>query len=190
LERKENPIDFERLAFVLKAIAKDPNRPYCSIIHVEQTKSGSRLIASDGRRLHIADTSLKIKNGDYKPLVTKGAVILSIPEEPVQFPNWNAVIPKNVKQKRVIDLSDAGFGKDQKQTGNMAIALSAFFQKTGETVNLRYLEDLSKKEWAVYCQKEKGKALVMREKGNEDSVFAVIMPIMSEAIETAAPKAA
>jgi hypothetical protein len=186
INRADNPIDFDRMAFVIKAICKDNTRYFMCVLHVEQTKTGSRLVGTDGHRLHVADISQKIASGNYKVTANKEAIGLSLAEDDFEFPNWTRVVPDNTEQKVIIDLDKAGFGKDQKQTENMAVALSAFMQKTGETVNLRFLDDLPKKEWAVCTQKEKGKAMIFRERGFENSVFAVMMPISPEQVEAMA----
>jgi hypothetical protein len=185
INRAENPLDFDRMAFVTKAICKDETRFFMCVLHVEETKTGSRLVGTDGHRLHVADISQKIASGNYKVKASKDAIALSPADADISFPNWPRVIPDEAEQKMVIDLDKAGFGKDEKQTERMAVALSAFIQKTGETVNLRFLDDLPKREWAVYTQKERGRALIFRERGFEDSVFAVMMPIAPEQVMAA-----
>jgi hypothetical protein len=184
VRREDSFIDFERLSFVCKALSKDVTRLYGSIVHVEQAGKQSLLLATDGHRLHAAKLNRSIPVGDYKPLITKGAVTLT-PEPDIQFPNWKAVIPTKVTRVCVLDLEDTGLGKNESQTQRMALALSAFFRDTGETVNLRYLDDLSKKVWVVYGQKEKGKTLLFKEKDAEEEVFAVIVPLMPEVVASA-----
>ena len=60
LSRTENPEDFERMSFVVKARAKASDRPFKTVLHVEQTRTGSRLVATDGLRLHVAEISKKM----------------------------------------------------------------------------------------------------------------------------------
>jgi len=175
LERKDNPADFERIVFAVKACSKDMSG--LNVLHVEQTKTGSRLVASDGTRLHVAEISQKIKGGSYKAVMTKEAVGLSISETKFRFPNWNDVVPSKITKRGFIDLHKAGFENDRDGMEKLAVAISSFARQTGETVNLRYLDDLPKKQWAVYSQDEKGKAVVLREKGKEYSVYAVMMPL-------------
>jgi hypothetical protein len=185
LERKESPADFERMAFVIRACAKDVLPPYRCVLHVEQTKTGSRLVATDGRRMHVAEIGRKIKSGNYKPLMTKDAIGLGGLAGDVAFPNWTRVVPDNTVKRGIIDLEQSGFGKDPKQTEKLAIAVNAFMRQTGETVNLRYLEDLPKKRWIVHSQKEKGRAVILKESGAEKTNFAVLMPLPPERVETA-----
>jgi hypothetical protein len=72
-------------------------------------------------------------------------------------------------------------GRDRKETEKLSLAFNDFVRKTGEPVNLRYLEDLTKREWTVHCQNEKRRAIVLKEKtGKDDSSgvpLAVLMPI-------------
>ncbi|WP_010260707.1 hypothetical protein [Treponema primitia] len=177
LNRKENPIEFETISFVFKASAKEVNREYLTVLHVEETKKGSRLIASDGVRLHVAEIGLKITGGNYKPVLTKDTIIFGKLVENIHYPNWTRVIPENTRKRGVIDLTDTSRRKDRSQTERLSRVFHAVMNQTGELINLSYLEDLPKKIWSVYCQNEKGKAIVLKEYGAEESVFAVIMPL-------------
>jgi len=183
LSRLENPKDFELMSFVIRACAKTANYPYMTVLHVEQTRTGSRLVATDGLRLHVAEISKKIKSGDYKPHIAKDAISLGKPLEGVKFPPWAKAIPENTEKRGVINLANSGMGRDRKEIEKLSLAFDSFVKQTGEPVNLRYLEDLTKREWAVYCQNGKRKAIVLKEKsGSLESPgtkgpLAVILPI-------------
>ena len=177
LSRFEHPEDFERMQFVIKACVKYAVCPYKTVLHVEQTRTGSRLVACDGVRLHFAEIAVKIKSGDYKPTVTKDAIILGQPLPDIRFPDWTKVIPVKTRKRGVINLKDAGFGRDRDKTEKLSLAFASLAKQIGEPVNLRFLEDLPKREWAVYSQGEKQKAILLKEKAAEDKLFAVIMPI-------------
>jgi hypothetical protein len=176
---KKNPKEFERIVFVLKACSKDQKRNYLTVLHVEQTKTGSRLIASDGRRLHYAEIEAKVKTGDYKPVVAKDCVSLGEPVMGIMFPNWIKAIPEQTRKCGVIDLADTGMGKDRDQTQKLSWAFNSFVHQTGELINLRDLEDLTKRRWVLHRQSEKHRALVLREEGAEKAVFAVIVPLLA-----------
>jgi hypothetical protein len=186
LQRRDNPADFDRMAFVIRACSKDTDKPSINILHVEQTRTGSRLVATDGRRLHFSEIPKKIKSGEYKPVMTKETISLINPDKEIRFPNWPKVVPEQTTRRGVIHLENAGFCKDQKQTEKLTLAFNSFVRQTGETINLRYLEDLTKKSWTVYSQAEKGKAVILREYGAEESVYAVLMPIPWKEVETVA----
>jgi hypothetical protein len=183
LSRLENPKDFERMLFVIKACTKEKNVSFTSVLHVEQTRTGSRLIAIDGRRLHVAEISKKIKSGDYKAQVTKDIISLGKPLKDIKFPAWAKAIPVTTVKRGVINLTDSGIGKNSKETDKLSLAFSSFVSHSGEPINLRYLNDLTKKEWEVYCQNDKQKAIVLREKSkgqnepDRKAPYAVIMPL-------------
>jgi hypothetical protein len=187
LSRFENPKDFELMNFVARICLKNADRQYKTVLHVEQTRRGSRLVASDGLRLHVAEISKKIKSGDYKPHVTKDTITLGQPLEGVYFPSWSKAVPKNVMKRGEINLEKTGLGKNRKQSEKLSVALHEFMKQTGEPVNLRFLEDLPKSEWIVYSQNEKQRAVVLRQKPvgidvpEDKSPFAVIMPIAEAA---------
>ena len=186
LRRLERPADFERAAFVIKACATDPRHKALTVLHVEQTREGSWLVASDGKRLHAALIPAKIKSGDYKPVATKETISLGEPVTGIMFPNWRRVIPSAAIRRGTIDLAEAGWGKDRKQTEKLSVAFNDFVRQTGALVNLRYLEDLAKKRWSVHCQRERNKAIMLKAEGETPDMVAVIMPLAGEAEAKAA----
>jgi hypothetical protein len=177
ISRKENPDDFTRTLFVLNACTLDKERDFLSVLHIEPAKKGSRLIATDGRRLHVAEISIRIKGGDYRPVATKDAISFGESVGGIRFPNWSKVVPEKTRKRGVINLAHTGMGKDRKETDNLSLAFNTLVKQAGEPINVRYLEDLTKKEWAVYCQGEKQKAIVLKESNSEMDTFAVIMPL-------------
>jgi hypothetical protein len=185
LKRLNNPDDFERMAFVIRACSKDPKQKPFMVLHVEQTRTGSRLVATDGRRLHVAETALKIQGGDYNPIIAKDYIRLGEPVTGIMFPNWAKVIPTDARKRGVINLADAGWGKSQDQTEQLTRAFNLFVRMTGCLINLRYLEDLTKKEWSVYCQNEKNRAIMLKEEGAKMSIFAIITPFAESSAKAA-----
>jgi hypothetical protein len=184
--RKDNPEVFERMAFVVKACSNDPQRKALMVLHVEQIRDGSWLVASDGKRLHAAFTAAKIRSGDYKPALTKDAVSLGEPATGIAFPDWRRAIPGGAAQRGVIDLTDSGWGKDCSQTEKLSMAFNAFVKQTGELINLRYLEDLAKRKWSIHCQREKNQAIMLKAEGVKEDMFAVIIPLEEETAANAA----
>jgi len=169
--------DYRAARFVLKAMSDDLTRPHLCVLHVEELDSGSRLVCTDGRRLHVACIDATIPSGDYSPEVTKQTVYLREAEHGLAFPDWKKVVPDTVRKRGTITLAGASFGRSSVQCSGLSIAFYTVIKKTGELVNLRYLDDLGKTDWEVFAQGEKHKALLFRhdEKGKES--FAVIMPI-------------
>lgn len=185
IRKWENPKDFERTAFVCRACLKSAAERFRTVVHVERARNGSRLVASDGRRLHFAHIGKQIPSGDYKPVVGKDSISFGRPLESCNYPNWLKVVPADAEELGVIDLSGAAFRKDQKQTEKLSIAFNTFIRLTGFPVNLRYIEDLTKKQWTVHGQEGVGKAVLLYEKGSDRKVYAVIMPILDAASQSA-----
>jgi hypothetical protein len=92
------------------------------------------------------------------------AITLGKPVEGIRFPHWNTAIPEKTEKRGVINLADSGLGRNRKETEKLSLAFNSFVKQTGEPVNLRYLEDLTKCEWAVFCQDGKRHAIVLRER--------------------------
>jgi len=176
LSRMENPEDYERMAFVLKACSKTRGRSFKTVLHVERTKTGSRLVASDGYRLHVAEITKRIKSGDYKPLVTRDEIILGEPLEGINFPAWEKAVPKNTVKSGVINLEKTGKGNTVKKAAEMSIAVDELNAKTGLVVNMRYVTELPKTAWTVYKEPVSGKVLV-KQQGREDNAYAVFVPV-------------
>ena len=99
LSRLENPKDFQDMSFVIKAIDEAHPNPIRTVLHVEQTRTGSRLVACDGARLHAAEISKKIKSGDYKPHATKNIITLGEPEKDIKYLSWVNNIPENTEKR-------------------------------------------------------------------------------------------
>jgi hypothetical protein len=173
----QNKDEFERVLFVLKATNKQSGREFTTVLHVEQTRNGSRLVATDGLRLHVAEIGTKIRSGNYKPVVSKDAIRLGTPVGDVAFPPWTKVVPAHAVRKGVVNLETTGIGKARSTSMAMSRAYNSFVRQSGEKVNPHFLEDLPKRQWSIYCQKEKRKPLVLKEDGTAMEAYAVIMPL-------------
>jgi DNA polymerase III sliding clamp (beta) subunit (PCNA family) len=183
IKKAENQDEFERALFVCKARATDKNRQSLNVVHVERTKSGSHLVATDGRRLHVTEIGKRIPSGDYQPVITKDSIAFGQPLPDSSFPNWARVVPgqADTVRKGVLDLANTGIGRTAESTEKLSAEFGSFVRKTGTAVNLRYLEDLTKTDWVVCAPKEKGKALLLKQKSDPDKIFAVIMPLRDAA---------
>ena len=186
LSRLKNPKDFELMCFVIRAILKTAGVPFKTVLHVERSRTGSRLVACDGLRLHFAEIPTRIKSGNYKPHVTKDVITLGDPIEGISFPSWAKAIPENAEKRGVINLKESGLGKKRKESEKLSIAFHTLTKETGETINVRFLEDLTKKEWSIYKQKGSRAIILRQEKGRigesvNKSPVAIIMPIIEAA---------
>ena len=160
--------DFEKIIFVLRACDRYGNRDFNRVLHVERAVNGSRIVATDGRRMHVAEIKARISPGNYRPVATGNGVRLGAPLPGVQFPDWERVVPTDT-------VPCGSFRPGGKAEMNRM--RDSFKKLSGETVNPKYLADLTKKIWTVYRRKEKHKALLLVEQGLVTGTYAVIMPL-------------
>ena len=174
-----NKSEFDKIRFVLRACEKFNSMRYTNVLHVERTKNGSRLIASDGKRMHVSEIKTKIKPGDYRPVVTKDEIRLGTTVSNVNFPNWERVVPTDTVRCGYINLDKMSAGKSESSMAARNMIINSFEKQSGERVNPDYLADLTKKVWAVCRQKEKNKALLLKDQSVQMDTYAVIMPLAS-----------
>jgi hypothetical protein len=177
VSRMENPNEFERVLFVCKARSVNIKHPFTSVVHVEWSRTGTRLVASDGQRLHVTEIKARIPRGDYKPAVTKKTIIFGEPVEGIVFPNWKNIIPEAAINKGTLNLSNTGIGKNPKLAAGLSLVFNELMKKTGEVINLRYLDDLPKKEWNVRVYKDIKTVILLEEKDAAKETFAVFVPL-------------
>ena len=183
LSRRENPEDFERMSFVIRVCLKNVDCSFKTIIHVEEIETGSRIVSSDGFRVHIAQISKRIKSGDYNTHVTKDTISLGEPVEGIVLPKWFNEIPDNVEKRGEINLKKSGLGKSLEQMEKLSVAYYMLIKQIGQPINLLYLTDLTKREWTVYSQDIRLRPIVLRQKpektdgAEEEGPIAIIMPL-------------
>jgi hypothetical protein len=165
-----NHEEYEKIQFVLRACERNSGKEFANVLHVENVRNGSKLIATDGKRMHVVEISTRIKQGNYKPIVTKDKIILGIPVLNVSFPNWERVVPTKVTRRGCVNI-------DNTAVYEYSRIYKSFTEMSGEKVNPNYLSDLTKKPWVVYCQSEKRKAILLKEHGAKRETYAVIMPL-------------
>jgi len=164
-----NKEEFEKILFVIRACDAANSTLFTNVLHVENTKDGSRLVATDGKRMHVTDIVTRLKPGNYKPSVTHKGITLGKSGFNGDYPNWERVVPVNVTRRGCINLENT-------TAGNKNRANDAFTKMSGEKINPNYLADLTKNVWEVYSQSEKRKAVLLREYGSKKT-YAVIMPM-------------
>ena len=169
--------DFESAQFVLKALSEDRTRPSMCLVHAERTRSGSRLVCTDGRRLHVAEISIRIQEGNYEAVLTRTSIILKGPIPSPDFPNWRKIIPAKTIEKGTINLEKAALGKNAGLIGSLSLIHSQVVSKTGEVLNIQYLDDLQKKEWRLLSQEGKLKPILFQRTEDGKDIVAVIMPM-------------
>lgn len=177
IHKRNAPKDHEKITFVIKALSENGYGTFTSVVHVEGTRNGSRVIATDGKRIHIAILDTKIPNGNYVPLVKGYAVYLKSPSTEITYPAWRNVIPEQTRFKTEIDIEEFHNGVTLTGAEKLSLAYHTIIGKTGRAINVRYLGDLSEHTWKVYSEKDKTQSLVFKDSKEGDSLFAVIAPL-------------
>ena len=157
----------ETVAFVCKGISDDETRFFMNFVYCEENK----LIATDGRRLHI----LELKENPfefqdktfYRVLkATKSVVWLVEAFEEMQFPNWKRVMPEG--EYKTIEFVNS------KRMESSTLSLASIYRHAA--INIRYLQDLVLNEiWEVRIF-GKNKAFMFI----SNNMTAVIMPLSED----------
>ena len=171
------PEDFEKTLFVVRAFDKSNPTKFTSVLHAENARSGSRIIATDGKRMHVAVIKIRIPAGNYVPSVQRNCITLHQVESIQTFPNWKCVIPEKLRFKAELDLTQTSRLEKEKNGEKMSVAYNTLISKSGRLINLHFLEELPKRKWKLYSENEKNKVLVLRDSEEEDSLYAVIAPL-------------
>jgi len=165
----QNKEEYDKLLFVIRVCDKSNNRMFTNVLHIERISNGSRLTATDGKRMHVTEIKTRVKPGDYKPIVSKDTIRLGAAVPNINFPNWERAVPVNVTRRGCIAI-------DNKFINENSSIYNSFTKMTGEKVNPKYLSDLAGNTWEVYCQSEKRKAVLLKQYGVKET-YAVIMPL-------------
>jgi hypothetical protein len=161
--------------FISGAKSKDETRFFMSGIHIERAGGKTLLIATDGRRIHIAKIdTVQIDPGDYEVKENTRDFMILYPMDKIQFPNWRKILEGLETQKHIKIEMTASKNKEK-----FSRCLYQLFQATGTAINIDYLEPLGALEtsWDVYFNKKiKAHTFI------NDNLMAIIMPMTAEKI--------
>jgi hypothetical protein len=173
--------EFDRVLFVCKARSNTSRHPFAAVVHVEWTRTGSRLVACDGLRLHVTEVKRRIPRGNYKPAVSKDSISFGEPVSDIVFPEWKNFVPEAPVRKGTLNLEKTGMRGNAGLAAGMSIAFNDLVKKTGELINLRYLDDLPKKEWNVRVHKDRKTVILLEQKDAAKETYAVFVPLAKAA---------
>jgi hypothetical protein len=114
-------------------------------------------------------------------VTTKHEIILKGPVDEGPFPNWKRVIPEDSLDRGSLNLERTSTGKNLSLNAGFSLAFAQLIERTGEVVNLRYLDDLSKKEWQLFSLEAKNRPLMFKREVDGKEAVAVIMPMSTAA---------
>lgn len=166
--KKENKKLYENVKFVCKAVSDDDTRYY--LTGVFNDVENSRLVGTDGRRLHIFKECLPIKQGIYEVKVTAKDITIG-KEIEGQFPNYERVTPdyKDIAYELTWSSYRYFDGTDSQNIYKLC--------QLGFCLNIEYLRDLSGFTFNVSCDPEYTSRAVVFE---NDMLMAIIMPMRTD----------
>lgn len=166
---------FKGLQWVCAARSTDDDRPVLNMINVERDGLTVKIIATDGKRLHVHtfdpgmfdDDIQMIEPGLYE-VVAKATklIVIAEPEDSFNYPNWRNVMPDHKTSERDI-ITASSIGKIGIRTGVLLatdFTLDAIGFKHGrgkdESVAISYGHGVSK-TGAFLIEHDLGTAVIM-----------------------------
>lgn len=176
ITRQENYKDYERIMFCIKALGKESDPDFTHYVHVENERSGSRVIATDGKRFHVSNLSIRIPAGNYQPVVKDYSINFGSSKE-VSFPAWKNVVPEDAQYKGIMKLLGLGTGSKTERDEKFTNAYCSFLFDTGFNVNVGYIKDLPSSNWKIFTKEGRNKRVMLQNVYDEQNQFAVFVPV-------------
>ena len=176
ITRQQNYKDYERIMFCLKALGNDSDPAFTHYLHVENGRTGSRLIATDGKRLHFANLSIKIPAGNYQPVIKDYSIYFGTSKD-IAFPAWKNVVPKDADYKGLLQLEGINSGSKVERDERFTNVYCSFLFDTGFNVNVGYIKDLPIANWKIFTKKGRNNLVLLKNLKDEQNQFAVFVPV-------------
>jgi hypothetical protein len=180
-----NADDFQRIFFVSRALSndKDEIRLYKTFVKIETDAASGRtiIVATDGRRLHLAEINIDIPEGHYN-IRTKNNVItfqeVLEPADGFNYPDYRKLIidPEELTKVCDLDLTQTSLTKNLVKTGEISKQFAKIVRRAEKVMNIRFLDDLAKLSWELYIENNKNGALHFK-LNSEKELLALIMPL-------------
>lgn len=175
ISRQEDYRNYERVMFCMRAMGGAGDPLFTRYMHVENARTGSRIVCTDGKRLHVASISVRIPAGNYRPEARDGYVRFGKPED-VVFPAWRNVVPEDAAFKGTVSLDGLGTGTRAERDEKFSAAYCSFLSSAGSGVSMGFLRDLPCAEWRIFAQAGR-RRLVKVENAADRNQFAVFVPL-------------
>ncbi len=176
IRRQENYKDYERIMFCIKALGKESDPDFTHYLHVENGRAGSRVIATDGKRLHVSNLSIRIPAGNYQPVVKDYSVCFGASKE-VVFPVWKNVVPEDATYKGLLQLEGLNSGSKVERDERFTNLYCSFLFDTGFDVNIGYIKDLPTANWKIFTKKGRNNLVLLKNLQDEENQYAVFVPL-------------
>lgn len=168
----DDPVKFEQLSWLLKAISKDKKRPHLMTVYFDSEKK--QLAATDGHRLHVLKNIdwpcfQDLKSGSIE-FAKSGKSFLFTEVCYGEFPNYERIIPVDcIEGMRIIPVNKNCLSEI---SGNFFKILKGL----NNPLNFKYFKDataIDDIEFVVSFSKIDGGAMKME----SESLLAVLMPM-------------
>lgn len=140
--------DAAKFMFIGKAVSDDETRYFLNFVY----RDGKKLIATDGRRIHMMDlgeNSYEFKDKTFYRVLKMNTKVVWFVEviEDMTFPNWERVVPEGDHKKIYFDMASGKYNN-----GNYINVAKLIREIPKEcAINFAYLEDLMKNiSWEVH----------------------------------------
>lgn len=176
ITRQQNYKDYERIMFCIKALGGESDPDFTHYLHVENGRNGSRLVATDGKRLHVSNLSIRLPAGNYQPVVKDYSICLGSSKE-VAFPAWKNVVPDDADYKGMLELEGMNSGSKVERDEKFTNIYCSFIFDTGFNVNLGYIKDLPANKWKIFTKKGRSNLVLLQNMQDEQNQYAVFVPV-------------
>lgn len=162
-------LDKERLdcmRFVIRARSKESTRYALNFVKVEK----GRFIATDGRRLHIAEIDHSYEPGMYEVITCKiNSVVLLKADDPGRFPEYDDIVPDH---KTYFEVSNSG-------SIPVSCVVAFGLAKKDIMTNPKFMADAADGEaWKVYFGEPDRPVMLV-----SGCKKAVVMPVNADKVE-------
>ena len=167
--------NYEKIMFCMKAMGGAGSPLFTRYMHIENARTGSRIVCTDGKRLHAALVSIRIPAGNYRPEAKDGRVTFGKSAD-ISFPAWKNVVPDKADFKGTLELSGLGKGTRAEREEKFSILYCSLLSETGFNVNMGFIKDLPSARWNVFTKKGRN-SIVMLKNSEEQNQYAVFVPL-------------
>jgi len=172
----KNLKDYEKILFCMKAMGGKRNVLFTRYMHIENTRTGSLIVCTDGKRLHVANISIRIPAGNYQPVIKDYSIYFGTSKD-IAFPAWKNVVPKDADYKGLLQLEGINSGSKVERDERFTNIYCSFLFDTGFNVNVGYIKDLPTANWKIFTKKGRNNLVLLKNLKDEQNQFAVFVPV-------------
>jgi len=172
----KNLKDYEKILFCMKAMGGKRNVLFTRYMHIENTRTGSLIVCTDGKRLHVANISIRIPAGNYQPVIKDYSISFGTSKD-IAFPAWRNVVPEDADYKGLLQLEGINSGSKVERDERFTNIYCSFLFDTGFNVNVGYIKDLPTANWKIFTKKGRNNLVLLKNLKDEQNQFAVFVPV-------------